>query len=54
MLISNEFFNTREMEAKEGSLRKMTQIQKRKTVEADLVENRKADIRNIEIMPEIQ
>ena len=32
----------------------MTQIQKRKTIEADLVENRKADAKSIESLPEIR
>ena len=36
-IISNEFFNEKEIEAKEGALKKMTQLQKRKTIEADLV-----------------
>ena len=32
----------------------MTQVQKRKTVEVDLVDNRKMDLRNIESFPQIQ
>lgn len=53
-IMANQLFNEKETETKEGALKKLTQVQKRKTIEADLAENRKIDIRNIENSREIR
>ena len=45
--MSNQIFNEKEIEVKEGALKRLTQVQKRKTVEVDLAENRKVDLRNL-------
>jgi hypothetical protein len=47
-VLANESFSEREVEAKEGVLKKLTQIQKRKTIASDLLENRRMDIKNLE------
>jgi hypothetical protein len=47
-VMANQLFNEKETETKESALRKLTQIQKRKTIESELVENKRIDIRNIE------
>ena len=53
-IMSNQIFNEKEIEVKEGALKRLTQVQKRKTVEVDLAENRKIDLHNLEKTPEIQ
>ena len=53
LVVANHSFSQKEIETKEGALKKLTQIQKRKTIAADLVENRKIDVRNIEQSREI-
>ena len=46
-IFMNQAFSEKQMEVKEGALKRLTQIQKRKTIETDLIENRKADVKNI-------
>lgn len=36
-ILTNQLFNEKETEAKEGALKRLTQIQKRKTIESDFV-----------------
>jgi hypothetical protein len=50
-ILTNQLFNEKEIETKEGALKRLTQVQKRKTIETDLAENRKVDIRNLERTP---
>jgi len=50
-IVTNQVFNEKESEAKESALKRLTQIHKRKTIETDLVENRKIDLKNIESLP---
>ena len=52
--MTNQIYSEKEVEAKEGALKRMTQVQKRKTIEVELVDNKKIDLRNIETLPEIQ
>lgn len=44
----NHIFSEKEVEEKENALKKLTQIHKRKTIESDLLENRKLDLASIE------
>lgn len=41
------------MEVKEGALKKLTQVQKRKTIVSDLVENRRIDLQNLKKSKEV-
>jgi hypothetical protein len=41
------------VEAKEGALKKLTQVQKRKTIVSDLVENRRIDLQNLKKSKEV-
>ena len=49
--MTNQIYSEKEVEAKEGALKRMTQVQKRKTIEVELVDNKKIDLRNMEPLP---
>ena len=46
-VLVNQSFSEEEVEAKEGALKKLTEVQRRKTIVADLVENRRVDLANL-------
>jgi hypothetical protein len=46
-VMMNQIFSEKEVEEKENALKKLTQIHKRKTIESDLVENRKLDLESM-------